>query len=473
MLAGSAVLAELLSYAGELRVLVTCQVPLRITPERVIDIGPLEAEDAFALFVDRARSVTPDFAAEDDDRGAVESICARLDCMPLAIELAAARIRVLGTRSLEQRLEGLLEFSFVRRREDPELGVRFVVPQELRDFVLERLAALGERDEVRQRHAEHIERVARAARLWKWGATAEQRFGLRAVWDEIRPAVAWAREHDPELHVRLCAALAAYWVYGGVLFEVAEELRRARESGAGVPADRALILSLLAKCGRLGSAGSDPCELAEAALAEWREVDDEYERALGLPYVGWVFTWAGRHDEAIALDEESLATLRVRGDRRLILRGLVFLSHVLADDGQIDRVEALLSEADDLAQGDPVWELAAIHGDCAYLRGDYARALEIYSDSLRWTSTTDESHQMLMDLRCLADRLVHHGDAETALEVFELVRLEEERTGRSGDVPMLVEWFGEALRTARESVSPEAAERRSSATSRELTRPQR
>ena len=530
LVAGSAVLAELLSYAAELRVLVTSQVPLRITPERVIDVGPLGTDDAFALFVDRARSVTPDFAAEDDDRGAVESICARLDCMPLAIELAAARIRVLGTRSLEQRLErplelltggerdlperqrslratigwthglldpgqqgllsrlavcvgpvplslieavaqtdatpaetldrleGLLEFSFVRRREAPDVGVRFAVPQALRDFALERLAATGDEDEVRLRHAEHIERVAHAARLWKWGATIEQRLGLRAVRDEIRPAVAWARDHDPELHVRLCAALAAYWVYGGVLSEVAEELRQGRDSGVGGAADRALILSVLAKCAQLEGAGSDPCELADAAVAEWREVDDEYERALGLPYVGWVLTWAGRHDDAIALDEESLATLRTQGDRRLILRGLVFLSHVLADDGQIDRVEALLSEADELAQGDPVWELAAIHGDCAYLRGDYARALEIYADSLRWTSTTDESHQMLMDLRCIGESLVHHGDPETALVVFELVRLEEERTGRSGDLPMLVEWFGEARRTARESVSPEAAE---------------
>ncbi len=120
LVAGSAVLAELLSYAGELRVLVTSQVPLRITPERVIDIGPLGAEDAFALFVDRARSVTPDFAAEDDDHGAVESICARLDCMPLAIELAAARIRVLGTRSLEQRLERPLDLLTGGERDLPE-----------------------------------------------------------------------------------------------------------------------------------------------------------------------------------------------------------------------------------------------------------------------------------------------------------------------------------------------------------------
>jgi len=53
------------------------------------------------------------------------------------------------------------------------------------------------------------------------------------VLDEIRPAVAWARERDPELHVRICAAISSHWVYAGVLSEVADELRRALESKSG------------------------------------------------------------------------------------------------------------------------------------------------------------------------------------------------------------------------------------------------
>jgi tetratricopeptide (TPR) repeat protein len=171
-----------------------------------------------------------------------------------------------------------------------------------------------------------------------------------------------------------------------------------------------------------------------------------------------VLRWDARYDESIALAKEALEVLRRSGDRRLILRGLVFLAHALADSQDVDATEAVLMEAEELADGDPTWELAAIHADCAEVRGDTAAAVRLYSESLAWTSTTGESHQMLMDLRALATNLSHLGDREGALEVAELVRLEEERTGRVGDLPASVEWFGEAVATARELVSPGAAE---------------
>jgi tetratricopeptide (TPR) repeat protein len=270
------------------------------------------------------------------------------------------------------------------------------------------------------------------------------------VLDEVRPAVAWARDADPGLHARICAALAQYWVYSGVISEVAEELRRARDSGAGSPAERAWALTLLAKCVQLEGGENEACDLAERALTEWGAVDDELERALALPLVAWVFTWARRHEQAIALDEEALAILRRTGDRRLILRGLVFLAHVRADMKALDATETVLAEADELAQGDPIWELAAIHADLALDRGDHVRATELYAESLSWTSTTGESHQPLMDLRCLAACLSSLGDAEAAIEVFELVRLEEERTGRIADNTWLVEVFAPARRRADE-----------------------
>jgi predicted ATPase/DNA-binding SARP family transcriptional activator len=526
---GSALLAELMSREGELRLLVTSQVPLRVAAERLVRVEPLRSDDAVALFVDRAQSVMPDFAPGDDDRAAIENICARLDHMPLAIELAAARVRVLEPRLLERRLdrpldlltrgerdlperqrslratsdwthalldprqqsllarlavcvgavplslveavagsdakpeetldalEGLLEFSFARRQDDERFGVRFRVPQALRDFALERVVSLGQEEDARRKHAEHVAQLATAARLWKWGATAEQRTRLLAVIEEIRPAVAWAREHLPGLHARICADLASYWVYAGVISEVSDELTRARDSGAGSVAERAWIITLLAKCAQLQGA-SDSVQLAGQALAEWHSVDDELERALGLGPLTWVLRWDGRRDEAVALAAEALATLRRTGESRLVLRGLVFLAHALADREDIEGTEEVLAEADSLADGDPVWELAAIHGDCAHMRGDGAAAVRLYAESLSWTSTTGESHQMLMDLRCLGTDLTELGSAEAAVEVFELVRLEEERTGRIGDIPALINWFREAVATANASVSPETAQ---------------
>jgi predicted ATPase/DNA-binding SARP family transcriptional activator len=525
----STILAELLAHGAELRALVTSQVPLRVAAEQIVAVGPLAPEDAVGLFLERARAVVPDLAPVADDLAAIEDICVRLDSMPLAIELAAARVRLLGPRALERRLErpldlltrggrdaperqrslraaiewthalldpgqqsllaslgvcvgavplslveavagpgsppleildrleGLVEFSFVRRQADRRLGIRFLVPQALRDFGLERLVAAREEDRVRRLHAEHVSQIAHSARLWKWGASPEQRSSLLAVLQEVRPAVAWARDHDPGLYVHICADLASYWVYAGVLAEVGEELRRAREIGAGSVSDRAWISTLLAKCAQLQVA-EDAVQLADEALATWRSVDDEQEGALGLGPASWVMRWDARYDESIALAKGSLEVLRRSGDRRLILRGLVFLAHALADSQDVDATEAVLMEAEKLADGDPTWELAAIHADCAEVRGDTAAAVRLYSESLAWTSTTGESHQMLMDLRALATNLSHLGDREGALEVAELVRLEEERTGRVGDLPASVEWFGEAVATARELVSPGAAE---------------
>jgi tetratricopeptide (TPR) repeat protein len=383
-------------------------------------------------------------------------VCA--GAVPLtAVEAIATR----GTSEPEwlDALAALLDYSFVRRQEDRRLGVRFLVPQALRDFALERLIESDLEDETRRLHADHVARVAHAARLVKWGASDEQRAELLAVSAEIRPAVAWAREHDPQLHVRICAALAAYWVYGGVLSEVTEELDRARESAAGSAADRAWILTALAKCAQLQSVDVDAGELADQALVEWRAVDDELERALGLGHLSWVVRWEARYDDAIAIADEALTVLRRTGDRRLTLRGLVFLAHAYSDSQDVQHTEAVLREADELADGDPVWELTAIHGDCEWIKGDDLAALSQYAESLAWTSTTGESHQMLMDMSCIVPALARLGHGEPALEVFELLRLERQRTGRPGDLPTAMVWLLEAVTAAHDQVSPATAER--------------
>ena len=172
---------------------------------------------------------------------------------------------------------------------------------------------------------------------------------------------------------------------------------------------------------------------------------------------GWVLVWEQRYDETIELQREALAVLRRTGDRRLILRGLVFLAHALADKQDIAGTEAVLEEADVLAAGDPMWELTAIHADCAQLRGDGAAALELYAESLSWTRTTGESHQMLMDLRCVASELSELGAAAAAIEAFELVQLEEDRTGRT--LKAKLQWFDDARAAAVASASREEAER--------------
>ncbi|MFF0339421.1 BTAD domain-containing putative transcriptional regulator [Kribbella sp. NPDC004875] len=106
---------SLLASCPRLRVLTTSREPLSIPGEHLHPVGPLglppehdgagvDAYPAMQLFVDRARAVRPDFALIDANREAVAEICRRLDGMPLAIELAAARLRALNPPQIVDRL---------------------------------------------------------------------------------------------------------------------------------------------------------------------------------------------------------------------------------------------------------------------------------------------------------------------------------------------------------------------------------
>jgi predicted ATPase/DNA-binding CsgD family transcriptional regulator len=113
-----AMLAEvLLRSAPGLRVLTTSQQPLDVSGEHTLFLAPLPVPDpddplsasgnydALALFADRATAVVPGFVIEDGNRQAVTRLCHRLDGIPLALELAAVRLRVLSLEQITERLD--------------------------------------------------------------------------------------------------------------------------------------------------------------------------------------------------------------------------------------------------------------------------------------------------------------------------------------------------------------------------------
>src|SRR5439155_22195563 len=75
-------------------------------PERLLSLEDLAAVPAVRLFVERARGAEPAFALSERNAGAVAEVCARLGGLPLALELAAARVKVLSAEALAARLEG-------------------------------------------------------------------------------------------------------------------------------------------------------------------------------------------------------------------------------------------------------------------------------------------------------------------------------------------------------------------------------
>ena len=103
--AGVEVLGDLLAACPGLKILATSREPLHLVGEQQYQVPVLEPEDAIELFISRARAVAPSLTVDRQSAGAV---CERLDRLPLAIELAAARTKVLSTTEVLHRLESRL-----------------------------------------------------------------------------------------------------------------------------------------------------------------------------------------------------------------------------------------------------------------------------------------------------------------------------------------------------------------------------
>jgi predicted ATPase/DNA-binding SARP family transcriptional activator len=118
---GAAVdVGALLAATKGIRVLATSRVPLRLSAEHEYPVPPLPVDDAVQLFADRARALDPSFAVGDTNVAHVSHVCRRLDGLPLAIELAAARTRVLPPAALAERLAESLDLLTEGARDLPE-----------------------------------------------------------------------------------------------------------------------------------------------------------------------------------------------------------------------------------------------------------------------------------------------------------------------------------------------------------------
>ena len=100
VMGAAGLIPTLLAGAPHLKVLATSREALRLQAEQEYPVPSLTLEDSVNLFAERARGVRPDFVVDDANRGTVELICQRLEGVPLAIELAAARAKLLNPDAL-------------------------------------------------------------------------------------------------------------------------------------------------------------------------------------------------------------------------------------------------------------------------------------------------------------------------------------------------------------------------------------
>lgn len=109
VLAAATLVSSILAACPTLKVLVTSRACLRIYGEQEFLVTPLDENSAVQLFVHRATAVRPNFAITAANSSAVGAICSRLDGLPLAIELAAARTKVLSPAAILDRLQSRLQ----------------------------------------------------------------------------------------------------------------------------------------------------------------------------------------------------------------------------------------------------------------------------------------------------------------------------------------------------------------------------
>jgi predicted ATPase/DNA-binding NarL/FixJ family response regulator len=490
----------LLRAAAGLRVLATSRESLNIAGEMVLPVPPLAAPDpgrpltlaqlrmfpAAALFADRAGQVVAGFAVTEANKAAVAGICHRVEGMPLAIELAAARTRVLSPEQIQARLgdrlglltrgsrtnparqqtlRGSIEWSYELCTEPERLlwarlsvfaggfeldavegvcaddrlaaeevlellaaladksiliaehldsGIRYRLPETLREFGQERLQESGEYTALRRRHRDWHEQLAvRADTGWLSPQMTEWAARLFREHANVQAAQDFCQAEPGEAEAGLRIAMHVWTFYyrnAGYLSEgryrVGQTLAQAREPTVW-RARGLLLASFLA-------APSGDHVAARTLLAEGtslaRQLNDPATSAFAAYCAGNVCTSAGELNRAIAYFDDGLANLPAAAvhdrQRAHLLISLAIAAGLAGDEERVDRCQrelAALTETggESVRRWHSAYCLWAL-GLAAWRRGDLDRAAALEQESLRLREGLNDLRRSTVCLEALA-----------------------------------------------------------------------
>ena len=401
-------LSTLLTKCRELRLVVTSREPLHVAGEWAFPVPTLTEDEAVQLFRERAEAVRPGFAAN----GVVAEICDRLDRLPLAIELAAARVKVLEPSELLSRLEQRLPLLVGRSRDVPQhqrtlrgtiewsyellepgdqllfrrLAVfsggathdaaadicratlngleslvdkslllrergRFRMLETIREFAVYRLEESGADEELKLRHAEYFCELAE--RVEPELAKSDQVAWLDALateHDNVRTALEWSLSGgNPVLGARLASSFARFCAIRGHLVEERRWLERALATVSEPPPWlETKLLKVAAECAFNVGDKEDFRALTARRLELARQRDDRREVAASLNNLGLIARDEMDLPRAASLFQESLALLRELAEPIDIPLGN--LGRVVLLEGDPDQAEAYFLEALGLAR---------------------------------------------------------------------------------------------------------------------------
>ena len=372
-------ISKLLSRGSAVKLLITSRAPLRLSGEREYPLPPLTDDEAVALFCERAQAAKPSFSL-NGNRPVVAEICQRLDRLPLAIELAATRIKLLTEQALLERLSERLKLLTGGARDVDErqqtlraaidwshdllstaeqtLFRRLAVfaggrtleaidavcnPNDELD-VFEGIASLVDKSLLRQDEASDgdarfvmLETIHEYAREQLMASGEEEELRQR----HARYFLGFVEQADVELRTpRHAAAL-------GRLTQDYDNLRAAIE-WARASNDRQLEMALVAALGdywyRRSLVSEGRRHLRAALETGW-----PHERARALSAASRLAASEGTADEAKALAEEALRVAREASDWTSTTRALSDLAVAEALGGDVERCRVLLEESVSLA----------------------------------------------------------------------------------------------------------------------------
>jgi predicted ATPase/DNA-binding CsgD family transcriptional regulator len=449
-------IADLLKGAPGLTALVTSREPLKVGGEREYPITPLTLPsaahqsmddltqlDAVRLFAERARAVVPSFTVAPDNAPQVVDICRRLDGLPLAIELAAARIKTLPPAALLTRLEHRLPLLTGARRDAPQRQ------QTMRDAIAWSYALLPPNEQTLFRRlgvfvggftldaaeivaGTGIDVLAGLSSLvdkslvrQQIDSTAEPRYlMLETIREFAIEHLAASDEHSDvrTAHAAWCTALGEAWRTHG------DTKHQPEMAGKAEPPLDAEFDNVRAAMTWLDQSGNVP-GLARLAGAVWwywvlhgprREGMYWLERARSVDtnttFNKTARLWAmqgicdfsstqGRVDEAVAAANECRVLAQELNDLVAEATAVAMLGVLALETGDYDRAELLIQEAIQLNEQAGHWRAVAtdqlLLAMVAYGRGDLEQAEEMNRNSLEIHRQTNDLYEHGWELRWL------------------------------------------------------------------------
>ena len=446
---------ELLAACPNLEILATSRIPLRVRAEREYPVSPLGLPrrkpppsldqmtqyEAVRLFIERAQAVKPGFFVDNETAPVIAEICWRLDGLPLAIELAAARVRMLSPAALLARLEKRLPMLIGGARDAPQRQ------QTLRDAIawshdlldaheralFRRLAVFAggasiEALEVVANPDGDLDVFAGLERLVEHslvrqeeGVEGEPRFsmletireyGLEQL-DTVGEAEETRRRHADVFLVLAEEAEPTLWGQPGIkdwLARLEAEHDNIRAALAwSLEQDPVLALRLAGAVWRfwmqLGQI-ADAWNWLQRALAGADTVDVAAcgKAQLGLAKLAWI---QGEFDLSAARAEESLASWRSVDNPLGIARSLTMMADAAGDSGQHELARTIYEEAlalcRDIDDRNGVSRVLNNLGIEFLMSGDSARAAALYREALELARLADDPIGVITSLANLGE----------------------------------------------------------------------